>query len=64
MKLLGKQNVKTNKAILRNAQMLAPDIQKDILDCFAGVRKNVLLIIVQYLYPAIYIGKLMEFTFF
>jgi hypothetical protein len=64
VKLLGKKNVKTNKAILRNAQMLAPDIQKDIVDCFADVRKNVLLIVIQYLYPAIYICKLTEFTFF
>jgi hypothetical protein len=44
--------------------MLAPDIQKDIVDCFADVRKNVLLIVIQYLYPAIYICKLTEFTFF
>jgi hypothetical protein len=64
VKLLGKQNVKTNKAILWNAQMLAPDIHKDIVDCFADVRENVLLIIIQYLYPAIYICKLTEFTFF
>jgi hypothetical protein len=63
MKLLGKKNVKTNKDILWNAQMLSPDIQKDIVDSFADVRKNVLLIIVQYLYYAIHIGKLMEFTF-
>jgi hypothetical protein len=63
MKLLGKKNVKTNKDILWNAQMLSPDIQKDIVDSFADVRKNVLLIIVQYLYYAIHICKLMEFTF-
>jgi hypothetical protein len=44
--------------------MLAPDIRNDIVDCFADVRKNVLLIIIQYLYPAIYKCKLTEFTFF
>ena len=33
--LLAKQNEKTKKVILGNAQMVAPGIEKDIASCFA-----------------------------
>ena len=37
VQLLAKQNEKTKKIILRNAQMVSPAIQKDIANCFAEV---------------------------
>lgn len=40
VKVLAKQNGKTKNIILRNAKMVAPSIQKEIVNCFAEVRKK------------------------
>jgi hypothetical protein len=46
VKLLAKQNDKRNKALgLGNAQMLASEIQKDIANCFAEVRKGTVFLV-------------------
>jgi len=42
VRLLAKQNEKNKRLILRNAQMVAADIQRDIANCFAEVRKRMI----------------------
>jgi hypothetical protein len=41
VQLLANQNKKAQKVVLRNAKMVFPSIQKDIVNCFAEVRKNI-----------------------
>jgi citrate synthase len=40
--LLAKQNEKNKKLIFRNVQMVSPDIQREIANCFAEVRKKMI----------------------
>jgi len=62
--LLEKQNDR-NKRLLRNAQMVAPHIQRDIANCFAEVRKKFLILdVLFYLSYVVYVDELMVSIFF